>query len=141
MLRYSCVTHASSITRNFLFKTYFSKLSSLKLKEENNSPDVNPPLKRYRNSTSVIRALISCVQPVPEAPIFYLGPDFSYLSTSKTRLCMLSKAKGRLAARVSARDFFPNDITALSTEVSKMIFSFLFLVISQKINLMSICIL
>ncbi|CAH8468217.1 unnamed protein product [Schistosoma bovis] len=116
MLRYSCVTHASSITRNFLFKTYFSKLSSLKLKEENNSPDVNPPLKRYRNSTSVIRALISCVQPVPEAPIFYLGPDFSYLSTSKTRLCMLSKAKGRLAARVSARDFFPNDITALSTE-------------------------
>ncbi|VDP58628.1 unnamed protein product [Schistosoma curassoni] len=116
MLRYSCVTHASSITRNFLFKTYFSKLSSLKLKEENNSLDVNPPLKRYRNSTSVIRALISCVQPVPEAPIFYLGPDFSYLSTSKTRLCMLSKAKGRLAARVSARDFFPNDITALSTE-------------------------
>lgn len=116
MLRYSCVTHASSITRNFLFKTYFSEFSSLKLKEEKNSLDLNPPLKRYRNPTSVIRALISCVQPVPEAPIFELGPDFSYLSTSKTRLCMLSKAKGRLAARISARDFFPNDITALGTE-------------------------
>ncbi|XP_018645231.1 hypothetical protein Smp_033770 [Schistosoma mansoni] len=116
MLRYSCITHASSITRNSLFKTYFPKLSSLNLKEEKNSLDVNPPLKRYRNSTSVIRALISCVQPVPEAPIFDLGPDFSRLPTARTRLCMLSKAKGRLAARVSARDFFPNDITALGTE-------------------------
>ncbi|CAH8447336.1 unnamed protein product [Schistosoma turkestanicum] len=119
MLHYSCIINTSSPLRRhfFSYKIYFSKLSYVKLKKEENSLDVDPPLKRYRNSTSIIRALISCVQPVPEAPNFYLGPDFSHLSKTKTRLCMLAKAKGRLAARVSARDFFPNDITALSKEI------------------------
>ncbi|KAK4474209.1 hypothetical protein MN116_003506 [Schistosoma mekongi] len=116
MLRYYCVT-SSSIKRHFpSTKVYSSTLSSSEFPKEKNSLDVDPPLKRYRNSTSVIRALISCVQPVPEAPNFNLGPDFSALSIMRTDYCMLAKAKGRLAARVSARDFFPNDIATLSKE-------------------------
>ncbi|KAH8852506.1 pentatricopeptide repeat domain-containing protein 3 [Schistosoma japonicum] len=117
MLRYYCVTN-SSIKRHFSpTKVYSSTLPSSKLTKEKNSLDVDPPLKRYKNSTSIIRALISCVQPVPEAPNFNLGPDFSAFSIMRTNYCMLAKAKGRLAARVSARDFFPNDIAALSKEI------------------------
>ncbi|CAH8483511.1 unnamed protein product [Heterobilharzia americana] len=124
MLRYSCMSNGSN--RKYLFpfhKFYFSTLSSssssLKT-DEMNSLDIDPPLKRYRNSTSIIRALISCVQHSPDAPNYRLGPEFTLLSATRTCNHWLAKAKGRLAARVAARDFFPNDIVTLSKEIPRI---------------------
>nr|CAH8826964.1 unnamed protein product [Trichobilharzia regenti] len=124
MLRYACINNLSIGKRLFLPHEYhlttLSSSSSVKVEKEVNSLDIDPPFKRYKNSTSVLRALISCVQPIPEAPHFQLGPDYTYLSIFRTRYHLLARAKGRLAARVSARDFFPNDITTLSKETPRI---------------------
>ncbi|CAH8829316.1 unnamed protein product [Trichobilharzia szidati] len=125
MLRYACINNLSIGKHLFLPHEYYlttlsSSSSSVKVEKEVNSLDIDPPFKRYKNSTSVLRALISCVQPIPEAPHFQLGPDFTYLSIFRSRYHLLARAKGRLAARVSARDFFPNDITTLSKETPRI---------------------
>lgn len=84
--------------------------------------DVDPPFKRHRDSLSVLRALASCVIPSAEAPDFRLGGDPWLGSPPNMRNYLLAKAKGRMAARLAIRDYFPNDIVALAKEVSSVEF-------------------
>ncbi|CAL8079552.1 unnamed protein product [Calicophoron daubneyi] len=84
------------------------------------SSDITPPLKRYRDCTSVLRALASCVRPVPEAPDFRLGGDPWLGSKVNLKMFLLAKARGRMAAKFAIRDFFPNDIAAFAKEVPRV---------------------
>ncbi|TPP60466.1 hypothetical protein FGIG_06488 [Fasciola gigantica] len=87
---------------------------------QSNGTDVEPPFKRHRDSLSVLRALASCVTPSSEAPDFRLGGDPWLGSMPNTRHFLLAKAKGRMAARLAIRDYFPNDIVAVAKEVPRV---------------------
>ncbi|CAH8667430.1 unnamed protein product [Dicrocoelium dendriticum] len=100
----------------FSSRRYVSTTSSRKTTDA----DIEPPFKKHRDPTSIIRSLMSCVQPCPDAPDFRLGPDPWLGSKFNARSFLLARAKGRLAARMAVRDFFPNDIAALATEVPRI---------------------
>ncbi|KAF6773405.1 hypothetical protein AHF37_07757 [Paragonimus kellicotti] len=64
--------------------------------------------------------LAACVQPCPDAPDFRLGGDPWLGSPFQSRTFLLARAKGRLAARLAARDYFPNDVVAIAKELPRM---------------------
>ncbi|KAA3675894.1 pentatricopeptide repeat domain-containing protein 3 [Paragonimus westermani] len=94
--------------------------SSLISQSVSAQPDIHPPLKKYRDHTSVLRSLAACVQPCPDAPDFRLGGDPWLGSTFQSRTFLLARAKGRLAAKMAARDYFPNDVVAIAKELPRM---------------------
>ncbi|KAF5396460.1 hypothetical protein PHET_10491, partial [Paragonimus heterotremus] len=91
--------------------------SSVTSQPASSQSNIHPPLKKYRDHTSVLRSLAACVQPCPDAPDFRLGGDPWLGSTFQSRTFLLARAKGRLAARLAARDYFPNDVVAIAKEV------------------------
>ncbi|VDP72360.1 unnamed protein product [Echinostoma caproni] len=88
--------------------------------DQSKEADVLPPFKKHRDSLSVLRALASCVTPTAETPDFRLGGDPWLGSMPNTRNFLLARAKGRLAARLAIRDYFPNDIVAVAKEIPRV---------------------
>ncbi|VEL12220.1 unnamed protein product [Protopolystoma xenopodis] len=90
------------------------------------SAELLPPLKRYRDSFSILRALAGCVRPVPGTIDFdaiddpYLLPGFMH------RICMRSKAAGNVAARALIREGLASNFARLCTEVCLHFLGFIF---------------
>ncbi len=84
--------------------------------------DIATPKKRYRDPVSVLRALDSCVEPHLGLPDYRCAYEPWLGSSLQLRSNLQAKAAGRNAARHVARQFLANDLTALATEVSAILF-------------------
>lgn len=78
--------------------------------------DVKPPMRRHRDAVSVLRALNSCVEPLLGLPDYRTLAEPWLGSGLMTRNTIQAKVAGRNAARYVARQFLPNDLSALATK-------------------------
>lgn len=85
------------------------------------SVDIRPPKRRHRDVASVLRALGSCVDASLGLPDYRSAYEPWLGSGAQLRTHLLAKAAGRNAARQVARQFLANDITALVTEVHRLL--------------------
>ncbi|GAA54599.1 hypothetical protein CLF_104183 [Clonorchis sinensis] len=104
----------------FIPKTRFSHQCTTNSSCAEVNPDIEPPLRKHRDHTSVLRALSSCVQPSEDAPDFRVGGDPWLGHTRRLKMHLMARARGRLAARLAIRDYFPNDIVGIAKEVPRI---------------------